>query len=763
MLLLPLCPCLYHCSLFVLSAVVVSCLVFGVTVSLPRSFDRIGTHSAGSSLSNTMLRTALSRWPKRASAPLTRCFSACIETDASRAAAAAAPQGGVAGSGALLENVWRPEAWPSRDEIAADLAAAHVLSAHYGFTDTVWNHTSARVEAGKDEYLVTPFPVLFDEMTPELVAAHGAGSDNTTGHVIHGAVYEARPDVAAVVHTHTEAIEAVSCLEDGVTLIEQNGGGFYNKIAYHDWEGMSTDWNEQQLLAQSSTSTSTSDGKPHTLIMRNHGACTFGASVGQAWVRMYFLDVICRVLLRALSTGQQLRMPSQETLATTAAAYSLPEYAHGGSEWGALRRQAERLVLARREETARLQQFATRSKEEKKEKEEEAEKPPIQLSMRKFVVSSEAPHFPQQLRHADPSFPTPVPLSSTTLEGDSFEDATAAVAKEMRAAIDGQLLDKGALVFGGLQRWTEQPAAWSQLVSALGYPAMAYTGGTAARTVMADAVLTASDDPPQVSIDPHQEMSYAARYPGKLMFACKANDHRPQGGGETPMADMRAVTQRLMREEPELVEALMHKGVRYTRTLMAAVDAQHYGCVYNWENAFATFNGDQAAITEALHSQGYEVTWSDGRDPAAQTLRYSTTRPAFIQDPGRPDRPLYFNQITALHHTYYVDYPGSAALVRACTSPNDFPSNSAFGDGAEFDMEIIDKLRACIWECGVGVTWRSGTMAVLHNELVAHGRMGFTPGTQREIMVALGEPVEMNDEALWEQSQQWRREVAGKV
>ena len=33
----------------------------------------------------------------------------------------------------------------------------------------------------------------------------------------------------------------------------------------------------------------------HTLIMRNHGALTVGRTVGEAWVRYFYLDRICRV------------------------------------------------------------------------------------------------------------------------------------------------------------------------------------------------------------------------------------------------------------------------------------------------------------------------------------------------------------------------------------------------------------------------------------------------------------------------------------
>ena len=71
----------------------------------------------------------------------------------------------------------------------------------------VWNHISCRVG---DKTLITPGGVLFDEVTPENLVMD---SSNITANVIHDAVYAARPDVSAVVHLHTEASVAVSCLD----------------------------------------------------------------------------------------------------------------------------------------------------------------------------------------------------------------------------------------------------------------------------------------------------------------------------------------------------------------------------------------------------------------------------------------------------------------------------------------------------------------------------------------------------------------------
>lgn len=59
-------------------------------------------------------------------------------------------------------------------------------------------------------------------------------------------------------------------------------------------------------------------GGQNTLMMRNHGACTFGATVGEAWIRMFYLARACRLQLDLLKTGQSIRLPPQQWVRKTA-------------------------------------------------------------------------------------------------------------------------------------------------------------------------------------------------------------------------------------------------------------------------------------------------------------------------------------------------------------------------------------------------------------------------------------------------------------
>ena len=111
-------------------------------------------------------------------------------------------------------------------EARVNLAAAYRLCDHYGMSDMIYTHISARVPDEPNRFLLNPHGLLFNEMTascflkvdldgnvvykPELEQGYGL---HAAGFVIHSAIYKARPDVMAVMHTHTIAGMAVSSLE----------------------------------------------------------------------------------------------------------------------------------------------------------------------------------------------------------------------------------------------------------------------------------------------------------------------------------------------------------------------------------------------------------------------------------------------------------------------------------------------------------------------------------------------------------------------
>ena len=47
------------------------------------------------------------------------------------------------------------------------------------------------------------------------------------------------------------------------------------------------------------------------MIMRNHGLLTVGRTIGQAFIRMYYLHMACQIQVQALSGARELIVPSE--------------------------------------------------------------------------------------------------------------------------------------------------------------------------------------------------------------------------------------------------------------------------------------------------------------------------------------------------------------------------------------------------------------------------------------------------------------------
>lgn len=230
----------------------------------------------------------------------------------------------------------------SEQQVRTDLAACHRLAYHYGWDDIVWNHITARLPDQPDQFLLKLHDLRYDEITASnlvRVDADGnvvSGPDdiNVTGFVIHSAVYSGRREINCVLHTHTQAGIAVSCLDAPLIPMANDAMMWIDNIGYHDYEGLSDDADECRRLVASL-------GDNSALILRNHGLLTVGRSVAEAFVMMYYLDRACQVHLDVLQTGQAYRLPPRDVQEKASKQYR--KFWPGDSEWPALVRLADKL------------------------------------------------------------------------------------------------------------------------------------------------------------------------------------------------------------------------------------------------------------------------------------------------------------------------------------------------------------------------------------------------------------------------------------
>jgi ribulose-5-phosphate 4-epimerase/fuculose-1-phosphate aldolase len=233
------------------------------------------------------------------------------------------------------------EEWQAR----CDLAACYRLIESYGMTDLIYNHITLRIP-GTEHLLINLYGLLYGEITATSLAKIDVEGNiiskpeteygiNKSGYVIHGAIHTARPDVAAVIHTHTRAGMAVSAMKCGLLPMSQTSMRFVGHIGYHGYEGPAVDLAERESIVADL-------GSHDALVMANHGLLTCGATIQQAFNTMYQLELSCRAQVDAMAARTELTLPPAEVLEKTADLYQPgTRRPYGVLEWHAMLRRLE--------------------------------------------------------------------------------------------------------------------------------------------------------------------------------------------------------------------------------------------------------------------------------------------------------------------------------------------------------------------------------------------------------------------------------------
>jgi ribulose-5-phosphate 4-epimerase/fuculose-1-phosphate aldolase len=232
-------------------------------------------------------------------------------------------------------------------KVRIDLAAAYRLIAHFGWDDLVFTHLSARVPGPEHHFLLNPYNLMFEEVTASSLVKVGLDGlavepspfiTNPAGFTIHSALHMAREDAQAVIHLHTPHGQAVSAQDEGLLPITQTAMLIRGEIAYHDYEGVAVDLSERERIVADL-------GDKNAMLLRNHGTLAIGETVGEAFLKIYFLERACQAQILALSAGKAgLNNPPQGAPEAAAAQGRTGlKLAANALAWPALLRKAYRL------------------------------------------------------------------------------------------------------------------------------------------------------------------------------------------------------------------------------------------------------------------------------------------------------------------------------------------------------------------------------------------------------------------------------------
>ena len=204
-----------------------------------------------------------------------------------------------------------------------DLAAAFRWTARLNMHEAVANHFSLAINADGSEFLINPNQMHFskikasdllviDANDPETL--EGPNAPDITAWGLHSAIHRHCPHARCAMHVHPMFSTVLASLADSRLLpIDQNTATFFNRYVIDDNYGGLALEEEGERCAQL-----LQDPKKTVMIMGNHGIMVIGKSVAETFNRMYYFERAAETFIRALQTGQKLRILSDTIAEKTA-------------------------------------------------------------------------------------------------------------------------------------------------------------------------------------------------------------------------------------------------------------------------------------------------------------------------------------------------------------------------------------------------------------------------------------------------------------
>ncbi|HEY0384497.1 MAG TPA: TauD/TfdA family dioxygenase, partial [Pyrinomonadaceae bacterium] len=195
-----------------------------------------------------------------------------------------------------------------------------------------------------------------------------------------------------------------------------------------------------------------------------------------------------------------------------------------------------------------------------------------------------------------------------------------------RNFVEENLLRAGALLFRGFK--VTSAAEFERCVRAVCPELLHYSERTTPRSQVSDWIYTSTEYPSNQPIAMHNELSYANRWPMKLWFF---GAQPALTGGETPLADVRKVYERI---SPAVRARFMSKGWMLRRNFGD-------GLGLRWQDSFGTTS--RAEAEDYCRRAAISFEWKDG-----DHLRTSQVRPAIARHP-RTGELSWFNHLAFYH------------------------------------------------------------------------------------------------------------------
>jgi len=194
-----------------------------------------------------------------------------------------------------------------------DLAAAFRWAARLNLHEAVANHFSLAIDDSGRRFLMNPDQrhfslikaselLILDVDDPHTLDREDAPDITAWG--LHGMVHRHCPHARCVMHLHPMFSTVLACLADStLPPIDQNTATFYNRVVIDNaFGGLATDAEGERCARL------LHDPRYKVMLMGNHGVLVLGDSVADTFNRLYYFERAAETYIRALQTGQPLRV-----------------------------------------------------------------------------------------------------------------------------------------------------------------------------------------------------------------------------------------------------------------------------------------------------------------------------------------------------------------------------------------------------------------------------------------------------------------------
>lgn len=204
-----------------------------------------------------------------------------------------------------------------------DLAAAFRWTARLNLHEGVANHFSLAINEDGTRFLMNPNQMHFarikasdlievDANDPNTLLKPGAPDPTAWG--LHGGLHRHCPHARCAIHVHSIFATVLASLQDSrLPPIDQNCATFFNRIVIDEHYGGLAFEDEGARCAKLFD-----DPRKKVMIMGNHGIMVIGDSVADTFNRLYYFERAAETYIRALQTGQKLRLIPDDIAEKTA-------------------------------------------------------------------------------------------------------------------------------------------------------------------------------------------------------------------------------------------------------------------------------------------------------------------------------------------------------------------------------------------------------------------------------------------------------------